>query len=122
MVATLPRMRALLAGGLILALCACASRPPLELTREAASSCLAEGGYESRTPFGAPFCQKLHADAGTPCVDKAECQGRCLAEALDLPSVAVGTPAVGHCEARRATFGCHAVIEHGKVATYRCVD
>lgn len=94
------------------------------LSKEEASSCVGQGGRESRAPFGTPICQILYRDAGKTCSGKADCQGQCLSDAPERAnSVRIGTPVAGKCEAETSTFGCYGKVEDGKLAeAYACVD
>ena len=100
------------------------SSPPKRLASTEAKVCRASGGYESRAPFGSPFCQFRYSDAGKTCSGKADCQGRCLSY-FDGQSnePKVGNSVVGKCEAERSTFGCYGTVEGGKLATDEgCTD
>jgi hypothetical protein len=94
------------------------STPPKRLTSADARVCRAQGGYESRAPFGSPFCQFRYSDAGNACSGKADCQGRCL-YSLDGQSneAKVGDVVAGQCEAEHSTFGCYGTVEGGELAT-----
>lgn len=90
--------------------------------------CVAEGGFESRGPFGYPICQLRYSDGGKTCSDKADCAGRCL---VNLDGGSPGDPipepgqaARGQCEAQRSTFGCYAVVVGGRITSEGavCVD
>jgi hypothetical protein len=102
--------------------CAEHRRPTLNTVE--AQQCRIEGGYESRAPFGTPFCQFRYPDAGKSCTGKADCLGQCLSDAPDnAAAVSVGTAVAGHCAAEKETFGCHARVEVGRLAEpYSCVD
>lgn len=81
----------------------------------------AQGGYESRAPFGSPICR--YSDAGNIFSGKADCQGRFLhySDKLGEPKVSDGV--AGQCEAERSTFGCYGTVEGGKLATDEgCID
>ena len=104
------------------------TEPSKTLSSADRKMCVAEGGFESRGPFGYPICQLRYADGGTICSDKADCTGRCLLN-LDSdppgdPIPQPGRPAKGQCEAERSTFGCFAVVVGGKVTSEGavCVD
>lgn len=101
--------------------CALAPQP---LPKAELQRCLAEGGYASRAPFGTPFCQFKYADAGKSCRGKSDCFGQCLSEApSDWNSTAVGNLVEGRCEAVHQTFGCHARVQDGRLATpYTCFE
>ena len=102
----------------------CAERRPLKLDVARAQQCLAEGGFESRAPFGGPICQSRLADAGKVCTGKSDCLGQCLSDAPEKAAlVSVGTPVAGRCEAVKQTFGCFGRVEGGKLAEpYYCVN
>jgi hypothetical protein len=114
--------RVAVAGILLLSGCDLHRRPTL--SKEEVSVCVGRGGHESRTPFGLPICQVPYQDAGKVCSGKAECLGQCLSDApANAASVAVGTPAVGRCQAESEAFGCFAKVEGGKLAErYICVE
>jgi hypothetical protein len=98
------------------ALSSCATTPRGRLSDAQVSACSAEGGFESRSAFGAPICQLAYADAGKACAGKSDCQGACLSNTPAQPR-AIGAVAVGQCQAHRYEPGCHAVVEGGKLAT-----
>lgn len=110
---------------LAMAVSSCAPHEPpiLKLAASEVLSCRASGGYESRTPFGQPFCQQRFADGGKSCSTKSDCTGRCLSDDDRLLSASVGTPSKGHCEAERQSFGCFVVIDEEKIARpYTCYE
>jgi hypothetical protein len=88
--------------------------------------CIAQGGYQSRGPFGEQFCQFRYSDGGKNCTGKADCQGECLSFAPDdmpLGTIPAGTLVAGHCAAERSVFGCYGLVEHGKLVDgYGCFD
>lgn len=108
----------------LVALGGCADKAPPTLTTTESRQCVAEGGYESRAPFGTPICQMRYIDAGKSCAGKADCLGRCLSDAPDnAAAIPVGALVVGRCEAEKQTFGCYASVEGGKLAEpYICFD
>ena len=92
------------------------------LTFSERKECIARGGYESTSGSGYPLCQFDYSDGGKPCSDKSACKGRCLNQLDGLPNPIpkaqipkAGDAATGYCEMRKSTFGCYAVIEHGKI-------
>lgn len=92
--------------------------PPKKLPSAEARMCRAKGGYESRAPFGTPFCQFRYGDAGKTCTGKADCQGRCLYSFDgDAKHARLGDAITGTCEAEHSTFGCYGTVEGGKLAT-----
>jgi hypothetical protein len=103
------------------------SEPNKTLSSADRRVCVAEGGFESRGPFGYPICQLRYADAGKSCSDKSECSGRCILDVAGSPSDPLPQPgqtAVGKCEPARSTFGCFATIVGGKISPEGaiCVD
>ena len=106
----------------VLASCVTGSGPTL--SKVEARECRANGGFESRSPFGYPMCKFRYADAGKSCAGQSDCLGRCLSDAPEnAASVAVGTPVVGRCEAIKQSFGCYASVEGGKlIEPYYCID
>lgn len=112
---------------LIAGLTGSCAQPRPRLTGNERQSCVAQGGYESRGPFGSPFCQFNYSDAGKVCSAKADCQGKCLLPVSGPPNSPVPQPgerAQGMCEATRSTFGCYAEIDNGAVTSEGsiCVD
>ena len=113
--------------GLLIVSVACVgscSAPPKRLVPTEVKVCRAQGGYESRAPFGNPFCQFRYDDAGKACSGKADCEGRCLSYFDGQPNEPrVGSNVTGKCEAERSTFGCYGTVEGGKLATDEgCTD
>ena len=100
------------------------STPPKRLATAEARTCRAQGGYESRSPFGSPFCQFSYIDGGKTCSAKADCQGRCQIDLDGRPTQPKpGDAVAGKCQAERSTFGCYASVEEGKlVGDGTCVD
>lgn len=102
------------------------SRPLKRLNASESRSCVLQGGYESRGPFGYPFCQFRYSDGGKICSGKSDCRGQCILEIAGPPGFdpEPGAPALGVCEAERSTFGCYAKVEDGKVSPEGgvCVD
>lgn len=81
-------------------------------------TCVAKGGYESRSAFGFPICQFRYRDGGKSCSDKTNCQGQCRlsvdgSEQVPIPHP--GEKATGLCEAEQYSPGCFVTIEGGKV-------
>ena len=109
---------------MLIGLGSCAEKRRPVLSAAEAQQCRAQGGYESRAPFGTPICQIRYADAGKTCTGKADCLGQCLSDAPENASVvSVGTPVAGRCEAEKQSFGCYARVEGGKLAEpYYCID
>ncbi|WP_443750544.1 hypothetical protein [Asticcacaulis solisilvae] len=94
------------------------SQTPRPVAASSAETCRAQGGHESRSPFGAPLCQIPYSDGGKACTGKIDCQGRCLID-LDGQTVKTlkpGDAVTGKCEAEHATFGCYAIVEDGKMS------
>jgi hypothetical protein len=80
--------------------------------------CVAQGRYESSSAFGFPICQFRYADGGKTCVDKADCQGRCLMSVDGPRQTRIprgGEAAKGLCQAQQYNPGCFATIEGGKI-------
>lgn len=101
------------------------SAPPKRLGSNEIKLCRAQGGYESRAPFGNPFCQFHYSDAGKACSGKIDCEGRCLFQfGSGRPKEPkVGDGVAGTCEAAHSTFGCYGTVEGGKLATDEgCTD
>src|SRR5690349_3676210 len=86
----------------------------------AAKACV--GGFMAQrglTPW--PTCIIPFADAGKSCTDKADCRGQCLVKYER--NLALGSPAVGQCQAEEPAVGCFAQVRQGAVATgFRCID
>jgi hypothetical protein len=110
--------------GLLVSALGCTQPYQAKLTGAQRRQCQADGGFESRSPFGGPFCQFRYSDGGKVCRGKADCSGQCLSDPPENPQgVEVGTPIAGRCEAERSTFGCHARVEDGKLAeVYTCIE
>lgn len=87
--------------------------PDLDRNRAA---CLRLGGsYQPAGRAGYLSCVLTYADAGKACMDGADCEGDCRAEAS-------ATTGPATCQANTDKFGCYAVVEQGKVAHSICVD
>jgi hypothetical protein len=85
----------------------------------AAKTCERRGGfYQIGGLLGRYYCTIPFSDGGKPCTDKADCQGRCLAE----PGQRIGTKATGKCAPNDSPFGCNAPVNEGVVGPVLCVD
>ncbi len=86
-------------------------------------ACQAKGG-EMRIDglLGMPRCTIPYADAGAPCTDHSDCEGRCLNDDSVTDYDAPPGEARGLCEADDSPFGCYAEIENGTLAPAICVD
>ena len=103
----------------IAVLSACEHWPNKRLSSTERKTCLAEGGYESRSVFGYPICQLEYSDAGKSCRDESECRGGCLAnEDGGKADLSPGALAVGTCQPLAYYPGCHAWVVDGKVGPY----
>jgi len=91
-------------------------------TPDERARCEAAGGTVERAGrAGWERCVQTFPDAGKACSGSADCLGECrLAEFGDTPEP--GTPVAGVCQANDAPFGCHTVVEDGKVLHSICVD
>lgn len=63
-------------------------------------------------------CVRPYVDAGKPCRDKSDCEGKCLATDDAMP----GDEVVGACQANDSPFGCYAEVVDGKIEGAICVD
>lgn len=86
-------------------------------------ACTAQGGVVRQEGLlGMWRCVAPYSDAGAPCSDASDCEGRCFGS--DDVTDYDGEPgaAVGVCEADDSPFGCFAVIEGGEITPMVCVD
>jgi hypothetical protein len=68
-------------------------------------------------------CTLPYKDAGKPCRDGDECEGRCIAnEASAKSRPSQKGEAIGVCEADDSPFGCYGLVEDGKTEGFICVD
>lgn len=96
------------------------SSPPKRLEATARRSCLAQGGYESRSAFGFPICQFRYADGGKTCSGKVDCQGQCLISVDGPPEKPLpksGDWANGTCQSEQYSPGCFVEIEDGRIGS-----
>ena len=113
------RVRQVVAVGIAAILVTSCVDPSVRLTAVERRTCVADGGYESRSAFGFPICQKRYADGGKSCLGNPDCEGRCLLGVDGPPERQLPKPgdqARGMCEAQRYTPGCYATIEGGRVS------
>lgn len=81
------------------------------------AACIAVGGQvERRGRLQAEQCVHPFADAGKACTDKADCQGKCIAQGNSNDATA------GQCQADDRQFGCYSEIMGGKASNTICVD
>ncbi|MFC0204851.1 hypothetical protein [Novosphingobium soli] len=93
---------------------------PREMSAADRASCTAGGGtVQRRGRIQAEQCVHAFADAGRQCTDSAQCQGKCIGEAVDT---AAAGGSVGQCQADDRLFGCYAEIKGGKAVNAICVD
>ncbi len=76
--------------------------PTLERARARCQAC--SGLFAPRGLAGITACHCRMPDAGKPCSDGDECQGRCVGS---------GTPGDFRCSTYRTTFGCHSTLPRG---------
>lgn len=67
-----------------------------------------------------PACVIAYADAGRPCRNRSDCEGRCLLKG-DAPTDPAA-PVIGRCQATSDPCGCRTEVDGGKVAGSICVD
>lgn len=65
-------------------------------------------------------CVQPFSDAGKACKGESDCVGECRYEG-DAER-APGSAVTGTCQVTDARFGCHTVVENGKIAHTLCVD
>lgn len=86
------------------------------------AACAAKGGYIQKVCMRqAPVCLIPFKDAGKPCTDKSQCQGRCLYNQgglLPKPGIKV----VGACQRDTDPCGCKTDVIKGKTGHWGCVD
>ncbi len=116
---------ALIGAAMALLLTGC--QPDVSLTKAGPSrelqSCANSGGrIEARGRMQVPMCVHPFSDAGKRCADKADCQGRCLADAGPDGLPKAGEAAQGRCQADDRLFGCHAEVRGGKARPALCID
>ena len=106
------------------------SLPPYERIQFAAqfatpdekARCEAAGGTVERAGrAGWERCVQPFPDAGKVCSDGDDCLGDCRLP-VSAGNLAPDTPAQGVCQPTDSFFGCHTIIEDGKVAGSLCVD
>jgi hypothetical protein len=86
------------------------------------SACEAKGGVvEQAGRLGLWRCTVKYTDAGKSCRDGDDCEGLCLGKDVS-EGVTEGAGVVGACAASDNPFGCHSIIEDGKIESTRCVD
>ncbi|VWX51986.1 hypothetical protein [Novosphingobium sp. 9U] len=112
-------------GGLVLAGCTPTEAPPeaggqsfpRDMSVADRAACAAVGGQvERRGRLQAEQCVHPFADAGKACTDKAQCQGKCIAQGNASDATA------GQCQADDRMFGCYSEIVGGKASNAICVD
>ena len=109
-----------------LALAGCATsttKPVADSATADAQQCKASGGFlDQRGRRGTTMCVHRFAGAGKSCASDSDCEGRCLAVRKDggLPSAGDASPR--QCQPDDKLFGCHAMLENGKVASTICID
>lgn len=91
--------------------------PSKRLSAPDRRTCVAQGGYESRSAFGFPICQFRYGDGGKSCSDKKDCQGECRlsvdGELTRIPRP--GEAVTGLCQPTSYSPGCFVTIEDGEV-------
>lgn len=72
--------------------------------------------------LGMPRCTISYIDAGAPCNDGSDCQGRCLASDQSMAANAPAGQVTGICAATDSPFGCYATVTNGAADPAICVD
>lgn len=97
----------------------------LDLSAADRTACLKRGGFLAHYGMiGAEGCYFRFSDAGKHCSGSHDCKGRCIYPSRDVTKDRLkgGMTVLGRCEATSATFGCHSLVEHGRIRETLCVD
>ena len=89
------------------------------------AACIQRGGFTAHYGMiGAEDCYFRYADGGRRCTGSNDCKGRCVYTKRDPygPFPRAGMAAIGRCEPTSAQFGCHTLVEHGRIRETMCVD
>lgn len=102
----------------LLASCAVTRNPVGAMDPDARQHCIRQGGTPTYVLIGKEACVIATSDAGRPCSDGGECQGRC-----DAPfRAAKGSDVVGACSAQIGQGGCIDIVVNGKASGEWCFD
>lgn len=105
---------------------------------ETEAECLEQGGRWEVLGFSGPGCNLPSSDGGKVCADHGDCESLCLVddetvmkdtpEGVKVPDHsridqinAQGEGIKGVCSMWQSDFGCHAVVEKGKIVVI-CID
>lgn len=90
-------------------------------TPEERALCEAAGGEVRPAGLrGWENCIQTYSDAGAPCMDGSDCEGRCLVTE-GSPDFGEKTDA-GRCQATDSLFGCFQEVVDGRAQPGLCVD
>jgi hypothetical protein len=104
---------------IFVAVFATASSGQVRATPDAAACAAAAGHIEKLGRTHGSYCVKPFSDAGRECRNKSDCKGQCVAPITPHQ----GAKAAGRCQADDAPlYGCHAIVDHGKVVSALCID
>ena len=82
--------------------------------------CQEQGGEIRRVcMFQELMCVMPYSDAGAPCQDSSDCEGKCL---FGGDVVAVGTEVVGSCQEDDDPCGCFVEVTKGRAIHTVCAD
>ncbi len=96
---------------------------PVSTASVDAGACQAAGGFlDRRGRMQSQICVHPYADAGKPCRDSQECDGKCVTGAQAEPGDASDGQLVGQCQADDTLFGCYAEVVDSKRVRAICVD
>lgn len=91
-----------------------------DMSADDRAACQSAGGtVQRRGMLGMEQCVHPYADAGKPCTDSAQCQGKCVGSA---GAVSPDKAASGTCQADDKLYGCYAEVKQGKAVNAICVD
>ncbi len=72
----------------------------------------ADGQWGRWGMSGRTYCNQIMADAGKPCLDKADCLGNCIST----------SETTGECQRLKQQFGCFSTMQKGQKDATLCVD
>jgi hypothetical protein len=83
------------------------------------AECEEQGGRWEVLGFSGPGCNLPSSDGGKSCTDIKDCEGLCLADNEDTN--AQGDELMGVCSEWQSNFGCHEILEKGRIVEI-CID
>jgi hypothetical protein len=92
------------------------------MTPHQVKQCYALKGRPAMISFLTEGCIRPYPDAGKACSDRRECEGECIYNGAQGPSLPLGTQGLkGVCEAETGHISCRFTLHEGALSREPCI-